>query len=196
MSPPSKQIAVLGSTGSIGTSALEVIGASQGRLRAVALSAHLRLEELVLQAQQHRPHWVIATDEQAAARFDWSALPAEAELLVGASALNQVVAREEIDIVLAAIVGSAGLESTWAALEQGKTVALANKETLVTAGPLVTKLAAECGGLLLPVDSEHSAIFQALQAGRPAESGAARADGERRALPRLFFRAAQTGHRR
>jgi len=165
----SKQIAVLGSTGSIGTSALEVIHASQGRLRAIALSANTRLEELVAQAQQQRPRWVIATDEQAAAEFDWSGLPAESELLVGASALNEVVAHEEIDIVLAAIVGSAGLDSTWAALETGKTVALANKETLVTAGPLVTKLAEERGALLLPVDSEHSAIFQALQAGQPAE---------------------------
>jgi len=164
-----KQIAVLGSTGSIGTSALEVIGASQGRLSAIALSAHTRFEQLVAQAQQFRPRWVIASDEQAAAKFDWADLPAETELLMGASALNEVVAREEVDLVLAAIVGSAGLESTWAALEQGKTVALANKETLVTAGPLVTKLAEERGALLLPVDSEHSAIFQALQAGQPAE---------------------------
>ncbi len=164
-----KQVAVLGSTGSIGTSALEVIGASQGQLRAVALSAHTRLQELVAQAQQQRPRWVIATDEQAAAEFDWSGLPTETELLIGASKLSEVVVHEEVDVVLAAIVGSAGLESTWAALEQGKTVALANKETLVTAGPLVTKLAKERGAQLLPVDSEHSAIFQALQAGQPAE---------------------------
>ncbi len=164
-----KQVAVLGSTGSIGTSALEVIEASQGRLQAVALSANTRLEELVVQAKQYRPRWVIATDEQAAAEFDWSGLPAETELLVGAASLTTVVAKQDIDIVLAAIVGSAGLDSTWAALEQGKTVALANKEALVTAGPLVTKLAEEHGAMLLPVDSEHSAIFQALQAGQPSE---------------------------
>ena len=169
MNPPSKQIAVLGSTGSIGTSALEVICGSQGRLRAIALSAHTRLEELVAQAQQHRPRWAIATDKTAADEFDWSGLPAETELLIGAPALVEVVARAEVDLVLAAIVGSAGLESTWAALEHGKTVALANKETLVTAGPLVTKLAQERGAQLLPVDSEHSAIFQALQAGQAVE---------------------------
>ncbi len=169
MNHPSKQIAVLGSTGSIGTSALEVIAASQGQLRAVALSAHTRLAELVEQAVQFRPRWVIATDETLAAEFDWAGLPAETELLVGPVELSKVASREEVDIVLAAIVGSAGLDSTWAALEKGKTVALANKETLVTAGPLVTKLAEERGARLLPVDSEHSAIFQALQAGRSTE---------------------------
>ena len=169
MNHPSKQIAVLGSTGSIGTSALEVIAASQGQLRAIALSAHTRLAELVEQAVQFRPRWVIATDEALAAEFDWSGLPAETELLVGPVELSKVASREEVDIVLAAIVGAAGLDSTWAALEKGKTVALANKETLVTAGPLVTKLAEERGARLLPVDSEHSAIFQALQAGRPTE---------------------------
>ncbi len=164
-----KQVAVLGSTGSIGTSALEVIAASEGRLQAAALSAHSRFDQLVAQAQQHKPCWVIATDETAAAAFDWSELPKETELLFGTEKLNEVAASSKIDTVLAAIVGSAGLESTWAALESGKTVALANKETLVAAGPLVTQLAAERGALLLPVDSEHSAIFQALQSGRKCE---------------------------
>ena len=116
-----------------------------------------------------KPRWAIATDEVAAAEFDWAELPAETELLVGAASLKEIVARPEIDVVLAAIVGSAGLESTWAALERGKTVALANKEALVAAGPLITQLAQENDALLLPVDSEHSAIFQALQAGQPAE---------------------------
>jgi len=164
-----RRVAVLGSTGSIGTSALEVIAASGGRLQAVALSAHSRFSELVAQAQQYRPRWVIATDQQAAANFDWSQLPAETELLLGAPALSDVSGEADVDIVLAAIVGSAGLESTWSALEHGKTVALANKEALVTAGPLVTELAQRNQALLLPVDSEHSAIFQALQAGQPAE---------------------------
>jgi len=171
MNHPSKpkQIAVLGSTGSIGTSALEVIGASEGRLQAVALTAHSQLELIVAQARQYRPRWVVATDKAAASEFDWSALPAETELLVGSTALAEVVARQEVDVVLAAIVGSAGLESVWAALENKKTVALANKEALVTAGPLVMKLAQERDALLLPVDSEHSAIFQALQSGSQAE---------------------------
>ncbi len=164
-----KQIAVLGSTGSVGTSALDVIDASEGRLRAVALSAHSRFDRLIEQARRHRPRWVVASDKKAAQAVDWSLLPKESELLLGAEALVEVVAEDDVDLVLAAIVGSAGLASTWAALEHKKTVALANKETLVMAGPLVTKLAHECGAALLPVDSEHSALFQALQAGRPAE---------------------------
>ncbi len=164
-----KQIAVLGSTGSIGTSALEVIGASEGRLRAIVLTAHSRLEQLVAQAREFRPRWIVATDPAAAEAFDWSTLPPETELLIGSAALDQVVARKEVDLMLAAIVGSAGLNSTLAALENQKTVALANKEALVTAGPLVTQLAQQRDTLLLPVDSEHSAIFQALQAGSKPE---------------------------
>ncbi|MCA9230479.1 MAG: 1-deoxy-D-xylulose-5-phosphate reductoisomerase [Planctomycetales bacterium] len=169
MNQSTKMVAVLGSTGSVGVSALQVIEASAGRLQAVALSAHSQLEQLLLQATKHRPRWVIATDPQAASAFDWSTLPADTELLVGPEALTQVVARDEVELVLAAIVGSAGLESTWAALENKKTVALANKEALVVAGPLITQLAQTQGALLLPVDSEHSAIFQALQAGKPGE---------------------------
>jgi 1-deoxy-D-xylulose-5-phosphate reductoisomerase len=160
-----RQIAVLGSTGSIGTSALDVIRSSDGRLEAVALSAHSRFRKLLSQAIEFRPRWVIATDKKAAADFDWSKLPQGTELLVGSEALLEVVAEQEVDMVLAAIVGRAGLESTWAALESKKTVALANKETLVLAGPLVTQLASQQKTLLLPVDSEHSAVFQALQAG-------------------------------
>jgi len=85
-----RQVAVLGSTGSIGTNALEVIAASDGRLSAIALSAHSRFKQLVVQAQRCRPRWVIATDETAAAEFDWSGLPTETELLLGAPALSQV----------------------------------------------------------------------------------------------------------
>lgn len=169
MKKTAKQVAVLGSTGSIGVSALDVISASEGQLQACALSAHSRFQELVEQAQIHRPRWVIASDELAAQNYNWSKLPKETELLVGSDALAEVVARDEVDVVLAAIVGNAGLESTWQALHHKKTVAVANKEPLVTAGPLVTKLAEERGATLLPVDSEHSAIFQALQAGKPTE---------------------------
>ncbi|HEX4413956.1 MAG TPA: 1-deoxy-D-xylulose-5-phosphate reductoisomerase [Lacipirellulaceae bacterium] len=164
-----KNVAVFGSTGSIGTNALEVIAASEGRLRAAALSANCKLPELLEQAQRFKPRWVVATDEKLARQFDWIDLPKATELLVGSAALTQVAAAEEVDIVLAAIVGSAGLPSTWAALNAGKTVALANKETLVMAGGLVKQLAAECGGTIVPVDSEHSAIFQVLKAGRLEE---------------------------
>jgi 1-deoxy-D-xylulose-5-phosphate reductoisomerase len=169
MSIDTKHVAVLGCTGSVGGSALEVIAGSEGRLRAAALSAHSRLDRLVAQAQSCRPRWVVATDEAAARMFDWSGLPKETELVVGQQGLEQVVSAGEVDIVLAAIVGSAGLRSTWAALEAKKTVALANKESMVMGGALLTRLAAERGGRILPVDSEHSAVFQALQAGRPEE---------------------------
>lgn len=164
-----KRIAVLGSTGSIGTSSLEVIAASSGRLRAIALSAHRRFDVLVTQAQQFRPRWVIATDEAAADRFRWSGLPIDTELVVGQRGLEQVAADAEVDLVLAGIVGSAGLQSTLSALEAKKTVALANKETLVMGGELITELAAKRGATILPVDSEHSAIFQALRAGNRNE---------------------------
>src|SRR3954469_11934576 len=169
MSVASKNVAVFGSTGSIGKNALEVIAASNGRLNAVALSAYKKLDLLLEQAQQFRPRWIIAADETIAGRFDWTLLPQRTELLTGPDALAEVAAASEVDVVLAAIVGSAGLRSTWAALEAKKTVALANKETLVMAGGLVNRVAAERGGMILPVDSEHSAIFQSLQAGRHEE---------------------------
>jgi 1-deoxy-D-xylulose-5-phosphate reductoisomerase len=169
MTEPTKNVAVLGSTGSIGTSALEVIDAGQGRLRAIALSAHNKLERLVAQARQFRPRWIAVTDPAAARTFDSSTLPEGTELVVGPAGLAEIVAQPEVDVVLAAIVGSAGLRSTWAALEAKKTVALANKETLVMAGPLVMRLAQERGATILPIDSEHSAIFQALQAGKRDE---------------------------
>ncbi|NOY40395.1 MAG: 1-deoxy-D-xylulose-5-phosphate reductoisomerase [Planctomycetes bacterium] len=169
MNPSTKQVAVLGSTGSIGTSGLEVIEASNGRLQAIALSAHSQFDRLLAQAIHHRPRWVVATDQEAAERFDWSLLPGQTKLLVGPEALVEVASQAEVDIVLAAIVGSAGLASTWAAIEHKKTIALANKETLVAAGRLVTQLAQEHQVAILPVDSEHSAIFQALQAGSQSE---------------------------
>jgi 1-deoxy-D-xylulose-5-phosphate reductoisomerase len=169
MSRATKNVAVLGSTGSIGTSALDVIEASGGRLRALALSAHAKLDRLLEQARRVRPKWIVVTDETAARRFHWKGLPTETELIFGTDGLAQVAAADEIDVVLAAIVGSAGLRSTWAALEAKKTVALANKETLVMAGQLVTQLANDRGATILPVDSEHSAIFQAMQVGRREE---------------------------
>jgi 1-deoxy-D-xylulose-5-phosphate reductoisomerase len=169
MPSPSKRVAVFGSTGSIGRSTLEVIAGSRGQLQAIALSARSRLSELVEQARLHRPRWVIAVDAVAAAAFDWGDLPKSCQLLAGPEALVQVATDPDVDVVLSGIVGSAGLESTWAALEAQKTVALANKETLVMAGELVTDLARKTGGRLLPVDSEHSALFQALKAGSASE---------------------------
>lgn len=162
-------VAVLGSTGSIGRSTLDVIAGSRGELRAVGLSALRNVELLAQQASSHRPRWITVCDGDAAAEADWSALPAGTHLHVGPEQLERLAAADEVDVVVAAIVGSAGLRSTWAALEAGKSVALANKETMVVAGPLVTELAGRRGARIIPVDSEHSAVFQALQAGRADE---------------------------
>jgi len=158
--------AVLGSTGSIGRNTLEVIAASGGQLRAIGLSAHENTALLLEQARQFKPRWIVATEPQAANRQDWSELPAGTQLFVGPESVTEVVRDPEVDVVVSAIVGSAGLRGTWAALEAGKQVALANKETLVMAGPLVTRLASRSGARIVPVDSEHSAVFQALQSGR------------------------------
>lgn len=169
MTESAKNVAVLGSTGSIGRSTLEVIAHSGGRLRAVALSAHTSTQQLLRQAREIRPRWVVISDDSAAAGVADSDLPPGTELFSGQSGLCRIAQAPEVDVVVAAIVGSAGLQGTWAALEAGKTVALANKETLVVAGPLAMRLAAETGATILPVDSEHSAVFQALAAGERKE---------------------------
>jgi 1-deoxy-D-xylulose-5-phosphate reductoisomerase len=163
------QVAVLGATGSIGRSTIDVIAASEGRLTAHLLAARSSVEPLLEQAHRLRPRWVVVTDPAAATRVDPEALPAGTRLAIGPEALDDLLADPSLDRVVSAIVGAAGLRSTWAAVEAGKTVALANKETLVMAGPLVMRRAAETGARIIPVDSEHSAIHQALACGRPAE---------------------------
>jgi len=169
MTSRATNVAVLGSTGSIGQSTLEVIAASRGRLRAVALSAHSNTRLLKRQAEAFRPRKIVVSDPRAADAESWTDLPNGVELLRGPDAVAELAGDVEVDVVVSAIVGSAGLRGTWAALEAGKTVALANKESLVVAGPLVTQLAKEKNAQILPVDSEHSAVFQAMQAGRPEE---------------------------
>lgn len=161
-----RNIALLGSTGSIGQSTLEVVRHSAGGLRVVAMSAHSNCDQLCQQAVEFKPKWVITTDPQAANKCDWSQLKGVSEVVSAAESLQRIVQSAEVDVVVAAIVGSAGLAGTWAAIEAGKTVALANKETLVMAGPLVMPLAASRKANILPIDSEHSAVFQALAAGR------------------------------
>jgi len=158
-----RRIAILGSTGSIGRSTLDVVRHSQGQLSVVALTANRSCEELCQQAAEFAPRFVAVADDEQARTFDWSRLPRSTELLSGQRAIERVVRSPEVDIVVAAVVGSAGLTGTWASLDAGKTVALANKETLVMAGPLVMKLAADRGAKILPVDSEHSAVFQLLE---------------------------------
>jgi 1-deoxy-D-xylulose-5-phosphate reductoisomerase len=169
MTDHAANIAVLGSTGSIGRSTLEVIAASGGRQRVFGLSTHKNTALVLQQAQATQPRIVVVTNPVAAAGQDWSALPAGTELLVGSEGVARLAAEADVDIVVSAIVGSAGLRGTWAALEAGKTVALANKESLVVGGPLVIDLARRKNAKLLPVDSEHSALFQAMQAGRREE---------------------------
>jgi 1-deoxy-D-xylulose-5-phosphate reductoisomerase len=159
---------VLGSTGSIGTSTLDVIAHLPDRLRAVGLSAHANTELLLEQIGRHRPRWVAVTDAAVARRLNPARL-AGTELLAGDEGICRMVTDPDTDVVVSAIVGAAGLAGTWAALEAGKAVALANKETLVVAGPLVMRLARMRGASLLPVDSEHSAVFQALAGSRPGE---------------------------
>ncbi len=159
-------VAILGSTGSIGCSALEVVRAGAERFRVVALTANRRLQQLCDQAREFAPRWVVATDPHRSDAFGWPHLPPPTQLRLGHAELCQVVQEPIVDVVVAAIVGSAGLTSTWAAVEAGKKVALANKETLVVAGPLVMQLARERGASILPIDSEHSAVFQCLHAGR------------------------------
>jgi len=167
--PERLRVAVLGSTGSIGRSTLEVIAASGGRFVPHLIAARRSVKPLLEQARRFRPAWVVIVDPQAAAAVDPADLPAGTRLAVGADALDELVADPANDRVVAAIVGAAGLRSTWAAVAAGRTVALANKETLVVAGPLVMRLAARTGATIIPVDSEHAAIHQALCSGRPAE---------------------------
>ncbi len=164
-----KQIAVLGSTGSIGTNCLDVVHAHRDRLQCVAIAANRKWEVLAEQASRHRPRWVIVNDESLRNSIPREAFPRETELLFGSAAIERVAREPDVEMVVAGIVGAAGLRSTWAALEAGKRVAFANKETLVVAGPLVTALAQRTGGSLIPVDSEHSAIFQAMHAGNRSE---------------------------
>ena len=165
----SRNLAILGASGSIGRSTLDVVAASQGRFQIYGLSAHRHLAEIVEQTQAFNPQIIVATDPGAAASFDSSTLPKQTKLLHGREGIQELVTDPQVDIVVAAIVGSAGLTGTWQAVNAGKTVALANKESLVMGGPLLMELAADRGATILPVDSEHSAVFQALQAGRHSE---------------------------
>ena len=164
-----KRIVVLGSTGSIGISTLDVIESLPEKLEVFGLCAHRKVKELLEQAKKHKAKFIAITDAESAAKIESSELPQGCQLLSGTDAVIKLVQMAEVDMVVSAIVGAAGIEGTWAALEAGKPVGLANKETLVVAGPLVMELARQKGVAILPIDSEHSAIFQAMQSG-PKES--------------------------
>ena len=157
-----KRLAVLGSTGSIGVSTLDVVRHLPHRLEILGLAARSKWELLAEQCREFQPRFAVLTDPDAFSRADRSRFPRETQLLSGEDGVAKLATDPDVDVVVSAIVGAAGLHGTWAAIEAGKTVALANKETLVVAGPLVMGLAAKCGATILPVDSEHSAVFQAL----------------------------------
>ena len=163
------RIAILGSTGSIGTNCLDVIRSQTHQMTVTGLSAHGRWERLAEQSHVFQPRRVVITDESLADSVDPTAFNEHAALEFGDEAIPRLASDPETDVVVSAIVGAAGLRGTWAAVAAGKRVALANKETLVVAGPLVRQLASRTGAVLIPVDSEHSAIFQALRCGRSSE---------------------------
>ena len=159
-----KELAILGSTGSIGTQTLDVVHRHPDRYSVYAICAHRSVDKLVEQAKQFRPEVVCIADES---RYDelsrqLSAIGYEGKVWAGADAIAEMVTLPSIDVVVAAMVGYAGLRPTIEAIKAGKTIALANKETLVVAGEIICDLATRHHTPILPVDSEHSAIFQSL----------------------------------
>ncbi len=163
--PTEKQVrhlAILGSTGSIGTQALEVVQQHPESFEVEVLTAHRNANLLIQQSQQFRPNAVVIVDESQYDLVKGALDPLDIKVYTGAKALAEVVEMSSIDMVLTATVGYAGLLPTIKAIEAGKAIALANKETLVVAGALITQLARERGVSIYPVDSEHSAIFQCL----------------------------------
>ena len=164
-----QSLTILGSTGSVGASTLNVVERHPGRFRIVALSAHAQSAALLEQCRRHRPRYAVMSDARAAdtLRQGIRAAGLETEVLYGTDALAFIAALPEVDTVMAAIVGIAGLKPTFAAAQAGKKVLLANKEALVTAGPVLMRAAREAGATVLPIDSEHNAVFQCLPPGAP-----------------------------
>ena len=164
-----KQIAILGSTGSIGTQALQVIEEHSDLYQAYALTANNQVELLAEQARKFMPVAVVIANESKYLQLKEMLADLPIQVYAGADALCEIVEAQPVDIVLASMVGYAGLRPTIKAIEAGKSIALANKETLVVAGELITDLAAKFRTPILPVDSEHSAIFQCLEMNNPLE---------------------------
>jgi len=165
---PIQNVAILGATGSIGRSTLDVIARHPDRFRAFALTAHTQAGELFDLALRHRPRFAVLGDEMQARelRTRLAAAGAAVEVLTGSDALAAVAAHPEVDAVMAAIVGAAGLVPTLAAARAAKRILLANKEALVMAAPVFMAAVREAGATLLPIDSEHNAVFQCLPQGR------------------------------
>lgn len=157
-----KQIAVLGSTGSIGTQTLDIINEYPDKFRASVLVAGSNVELLIEQAQKHCPDMAVIADEQKYSALNSALKPLGIKVAAGANAVADVMELETIDTVVTASVGYSGLLPTLRAIQAGKQIALANKETLVVAGELVTRMLKESKSEIIPVDSEHSAIYQSL----------------------------------
>ena len=164
-----KQIAILGSTGSIGTQALQVIAEHPDLYEAYALTAHSHVELLAEQARRFMPETVVIANPDKYGELKEALADLPVKVYAGEDALCQIVESSPIDIVLTAMVGYAGLRPTMNAIRAGKAIALANKETLVVAGDLITRLVEEYHVPILPVDSEHSAVFQCLETGNRLE---------------------------
>ncbi len=157
-----KRIAILGSTGSIGTQSLEVIGNNPEQFEVEVLTANNNVDLLIEQAKKHQPNVVVVANKEKYAYVSEALKNEPVKIFAGADALNQVVQMDTVDQVITAMVGYSGLVPTYHAVKAGKNIALANKETLVVAGEIITRLAHENHVEILPVDSEHSAIFQCL----------------------------------
>ncbi len=166
MSKPAR-LTVLGSTGSIGRNTLDVVARHPDKYRIIALTAHRQDELLFEQCQRFQPRYAVLLDETAAERLNKriSSSGLDVEVLCGAAELERVATLPEVDAVMAAIVGAAGMPPTMAAAHAGKKIMLANKETLVLAGHLFMEAVRRSGSVLLPIDSEHNAIFQSLPGG-------------------------------
>ena len=162
MEEKKKQIAILGSTGSIGTQALEVISEHSNLFEVAVLTANNNSKLLIEQAIKFKPNTVVIANEEKYKEVDEALFKLGIKVFAGQQSLEEVVELENIDVVLTALVGYSGLKPTIRAIKAKKTIALANKETLVVAGDLITKLCLENGVKIYPVDSEHSAIFQCL----------------------------------
>ena len=159
-----KKVSILGATGSIGLNTLEVISRHPDKYTVFALSAHKSWKKMLLLCKTHMPTYAVLIDPDAAESLRKTA-PEGVTVLSGENALIEIASHKEVDYVMAAVVGSAGMASTLAAVDAGKRVMLANKESLVLAGDLLINATKKSGAELIPVDSEHSAIFQCLQGG-------------------------------
>ena len=164
-----QNIAILGSTGSIGKNALRVIESLGPEYRIAALSAHSNVELLAEQARRYKPDFVAVTNPYCVETFRELITDLDIEILPGPEGLTQIAERENVHTVLTAVVGAAGLPAVLAAARKGKRLAIANKEPLVMAGELLRKEIDKNGAVILPVDSEHSAVFQAMQSGHRDE---------------------------